>query len=543
MRTKDGLKWLFECTNGVRCEIIKNATSGILYVCTSLFFVYICKTLIDIVTNSNNKDIIIYIILLIICIILQQAVSIYNSRLTCSTETQLRNNLQSKFFTHLMDSVYSGKEKFHTGDLTNRLEEDVPIVSDTICRMIPSIIISVVQLTGAIFFLSYMDMTLTFILIFIMPLALVLSKTYMKKIRIMSRTIRNTDSLIQSHIQENIQNRILIRTMEYTTKSVERLYYMQERLFDQTKKRNNFITFSRSLVQFGFMSGYTIAFLWGIFGLKNGTITFGMMTAFIQLVNQIQRPIVDISRQIPAIAKTLTSVERLVELKQQPVESNDNKVFMEGTPGIRIENLSFSYPDSIKNVFKGFSYNFEPGSKTAILGETGVGKSTLLKLLLAILQPTSGTIIMYDKKKEVNLSNQTRCNFSYIPQGNTLVSGTIRDNLLMGDPKASDEKLYEVLHIAAADFVKSMPEGLDTFCGEKGTGMSEGQAQRIALARGLLRPGKIIIMDEPTSSLDKETEQTLIRRLSIYLKDTTLILITHRKEIAKICTSVINLRL
>lgn len=542
MRIEDCLRWLLKCTKGIKLAIAKNALSGILYVCTSLVFVYLCKSLIDIATNNINKDIILYIGLLIGCIVLQQALSVYNSRLTCSTETLLRNKMQSRYFVRLMEGVYTGRDKFHTGDLTNRLEEDVPTVTDTICRIIPSTIISAVQLAGAICFLSYLDMSLTGVLIFIMPLALALSKTYVEKMRNMSRNIRSTDSLIQSHIQENIQNRILIRTMEYTSKSVEKLYNMQERLYEQIKKRNNFTTTSRAMVQFGFMSGYTIAFLWGVFGLKNGTVTFGMMTAFIQLVNQIQRPVVDISRQIPAFVKALTSAERLIDLDRQPVETKGIPVRMEGVPGIRIENMSFSYPASNKEVFKDFSYNFEPGSRTAILGETGVGKSTLLKLLLAILQPASGVIIMYDNKKEVSLSNQTRCNFSYIPQGNTLVSGTIRDNLLMGNPNVTDEKLYEVLHIAAADFVKSLPEGLDTFCGEKGNGMSEGQAQRIAIARGLLRPGKIIIMDEPTSSLDKETEQTLIRRLSLYLKEKTLILITHRKEIAEVCTSVVCLK-
>ena len=214
---------------------------------------------------------------------------------------------------------------------------------------------------------------------------------------------------------------------------------------------------------------------------------------------------------------------------------------LDGIPGIRVESLDFSYPDGEKKVLNGYTHNFLPGSLTVVIGETGTGKSTFLRLILALLSPDSGRIVFYNKRKEVDVSPLTRCDLSYVPQGNTLISGTIRDNLLMGNPNATDEELYVALHTAVADFVYTLPDGLNTLCGEQGTGLSEGQAQRIAIARGLLRPGRILLLDEPTSALDEKTEKILLERLSEQVRNKTLILITHREMIAQLCSSMVRM--
>lgn len=224
-----------------------------------------------------------------------------------------------------------------------------------------------------------------------------------------------------------------------------------------------------------------------------------------------------------------------------PLEEQGEPVILGGKAGVRVENVTFTYPGGRRKVLEHFTYDFKPGSLTAVLGETGSGKSTLVRLILALLQPDGGNITLYDKTRPVPVSPLTRGNFVYVPQGNTLVSGTLRDNLLLGNPEATDGQMREALHTAAADFVRELPQGLDTPCGEMGTGISEGQAQRIAIARGLLRPGNIVLLDEPTSSLDSDTERTLLERLSHTIQGKTLIIITHQEQTARLCNAVIRM--
>ena len=518
------------------------ALTGVLNVSVSLCFVFVCKHLIDIATGISNDSLGAYIGWMSICLTAQLLLSVIRSRLTTRTEVKLRNGLHNRLFEHLMKSQWNGRETFHSGDLLNRIEADTASVTDTVCRTVPTVLVTIVQLGGALYFLSRLDMRLTGILIFIMPVAILFSKSYVRKMRRMSREIRETDSRIQSHMQENLQHRIIVRTLEYTRQAVEKLGTLQTSLQGQVYRRTDFSAFSRSMVQIGFMTGYAVAFLWGVFGLRDGTVTFGMMAAFLQLVSQIQRPMVDMSRQIPVFIRVFTATERLAELTSLPLERQGKSVRLTGNLGIRISHVRFSYPDSGREVLAGFSHDFRPGSLTAIVGETGVGKSTLIKLILALVQPKEGNIVIYNEQEEVTASPQTRCNLSYVPQGNTLFSGTIRDNLLIGNPNATEADMRSALHTAVADFVFSLPGGLDTACGEQGTGLSEGQAQRIAIARGLLRPGNILLLDEPSSALDGETEHELLKRLAAEVKDKTVVMITHREKIAGLCSKVVRMK-
>lgn len=539
---KECLLWLWSASKGKRMYIGCRALAGTVHVAVSMAFIVISKFLVDVATGQGTGNMRYGMIALVLCVLLQLLFSVLGSRLEVHACMEMGNRLRNLIFGRVMGSCWKGRESVHTGDVMNRMEEDIDTVTSLLCHTVPMAFVAGIQLVAAFLFLSLLDGRLAMVLVMVMPMALLLSKSYVKRMRQLTHAIRSEESRLQAFMQEHLQHRMLILTMEYTERTLKRLEQMLQDLKGLVYHRTDYSLFSRCMVQGGFSLGYVTAFLWGIFGLAEGTVSFGMMTAFLQLVAQIQRPVLDLGRQVPAFVRALASVERLIELEKLPMESQGESVSLEGRIGVRLEHVSFAYPGGERKIFSDFCYDFKPGSLTAVVGETGVGKSTLIRLLLALIGPDRGSICFYTAKKELVASPQSRCNMVYVPQGNSLMSGTIRENLRMGNPQATEAQMREALHMAVADFVDALPEGLDTMCGEQGTGLSEGQAQRIAIARGLLRPGGVLLLDEPTSSVDKETERLMLERLSTLVRNKTLILVTHREGIAQLCTSTLHLK-
>lgn len=453
----------------------------------------------------------------------------------------MKNRLRHNLFTHLMNVTWMGKGCLHSGDILNRLEEDVRVVTEVVCRSLPDLTVTLINLSAAFLFLYRLSPPLAWCILFIMPVFLGLSKIYIRRMRRLTKDIRSTDSDVQSVLQESIQHRIVIQTMEQHDQMAGKLDMLQQALYDQTMDRTRFSLFSRSMVSFGFVAGYLFVFIWSLFQLQQGLITFGVMSAFLQLVGQIQRPTIELTRLLPQFVHATTSIDRLHELEALPGEETADRHRLDGKVGILMQEVTFGYEEG-KEVLHRFTHDFKPGSRTAVMGETGAGKSTTIRLILSLLKPKSGTIELYNASERIVADARSRCNTVYVPQGNSLLSGTIRDNLLLGDPDAGDPALYEVLHHTAADFVKDLPKGLNTVCGEQGGGLSEGQAQRIAIARGLLRKGNILLLDEFSASLDEETEEILMERLLANYPDKTMIFITHHETVAGYCSDVVHLK-
>jgi len=541
------LRWIWQASKGARGMVAVNALVGIIDVAVGLAFVWFSKEIIDIATGDREGSLVTYGIVMAVLMLAEIGVRALDSWIANTLSVRNRNRLRHRLFARLMQSEWRGLEQHHSGDVLNRLINDIGTVSSLITETFSALIITVVQLIASFIFLFYMDRTLALIIVCIMPLFLVFSRFYVRRMRSMTKDVRESDSRIHAVMQESLQNKLVIKTLEQDSEVLDKLDGLQGTLEGQVIRRTRFSIGTRAVVSAGFATGYLTAFLWGVFRIASGSITFGVMTAFLQLVGRVQRPITDIARMIPGMVGAITSGERLMELEELPLEETSHPLMMRGTAGVRVEDVTFHYAEGDRDILKHFSADFPPHSATAILGETGAGKTTLIRLLLALVKPAQGRVVVYDEpsaekeSQEHPASPDTRCNFVYVPQGNTLFSGTIRDNLLLGDSSSSEERMWTALDMACADFVRRLPLGLDTPCGEGGGGLSEGQAQRIAIARSLLRPGSILLLDESTSALDVETERELLRRITEGEQGKTLIFITHRPSVTDYCDRIVRI--
>lgn len=540
------VKWFGKAVRPYRAAIAVMMLCHVLLAACSVGFVYASKKLVDIAVEvlqngGDNSILWIWTSVMIGIVIGRIGLNALRTYLQTRTEINLKNRLRRRLFDVLLHLQSDGSARFHSGDLLNRMQEDVRVVSTAFSSSIPNLLGTSLQFAAAFAFLMILDARLGLLVIVIVPAGLFVGKYITARIKGLTHDIRKSDSQVQSHLQESLQHIALLQTMEHTQTSGTSLEGLQGELYSNEIRRVRFSILSRLFIGLAFQAGNTAAFLWGVFGISHGTVTYGMMTAFLQLVAQIQRPLIEMSSQIPTVIHAAASIDRIIDLESLPREEVAEPQLFDGTAGIKVSDVEFAYPGADVKVFERFSYDFVPGSRTAIVGPTGAGKSTLIRLLLSLLKPQSGSISIYSGSSQLPVSPATRCNLVYVPQGNSLFSGTIRENLLMGNPEATEEQMRDALHTAAADFVLEFPNGMDTQCFEAGGGLSEGQAQRIAIARALLRPGSILLLDEFSSALDADTENTLMQRLTTELPDHTMVFITHRDRIIDYCTEVLNI--
>lgn len=539
--TRDIMRWLWKVWRGNRLQTILNASMGMATVVVSLAQVWAVKRAIDVASGSVEGSIYWAVALMGGLVLVDFAINISSVWIRNVLGVKAQNRMQQYMLDRILRSEWNGRERRHSGDVINRLESDVSNVVTFITETLPNTLSVVLLFFGAFAYLFTLDRLLAVITVALLPLFVVLSKVYVRRMRHLTRQVRNSDSQVQSVLQETIQHRVLIKTLESDDAMVGKLESTQSQLRRNVIQRTRFSLLSNFILNFGFSLTYLIAFLWAAVRMSMHTLSFGGMTAYLQLVNRIQSPARNLSRIVPAFVSVFTAAERLMELEEPPLEEQGDPIVVESPCGVKLDDVSYGYNDGDGRVIDHLSFDFRPGTCTAILGETGAGKTTLIRLILALLRPQEGDISLYHADGDgQQLSPRMRCNFVYVPQGNTLMSGTIRDNLLMGSPTATDDEMYDALHQACADFVSQLPDGLDTRCSESGAGLSEGQAQRIAIARALLRNRPVMLFDEATSALDIETERRLLANV-LGSRQHTIIFITHRPAVVEYCDEVLRL--
>ncbi len=540
--------WLWKTLKGNRRQAILNATLGLLQVVVSLLSVWAVQRAIDTATGDIEGSIYWAVATMGGFILADFAISISQVWIRNILGVRAQNLMQRQLLARILSSEWYGLENRHSGDVTNRLEQDVKTVVDFLTETLPSALSTSALFVGAFFYMFSMDRWLALIIAGMIPIFILFSRIYVSRMRRLTREVRSSDSRVQSIMQETVQRRTLIKTLEGDSMMVDRLGGEQSILQKKVQRRTIFSLISHLILNFGFALGYLIAFLWAALRMSGGTLSFGGMTAFLQLVNRIQTPARNLMRLAPAFVGVFTAAERLMELEENPLEEQGEPQPIASPCGIRLTDVSYSYDN--REVLENLSFDFKPGTCTAITGPTGSGKTTLLRLMLALIKPQKGIINIYDGSSALprtgelegaSLSPLHRCNFVYVPQGNTLMSGSIRDNLLLANSEATEEMMKEALSKSCADFVMSLPDGLDTLCNEQGGGLSEGQCQRISIARALLRRRPIMLFDEATSALDPETERQVLHNI---LSDNshTIIFITHRPAALAYCDQTLDLK-
>ena len=535
--------WLWKLSAGMRCPVMLITLTGIILIIIELCFVWGTKECIDaaIIPPSGISSSLSFYATLLICLIAARLIlSAISFWLRSLQRISIQNKLQEKIYTHILHCRWDCLNQIHSGNIQNRLLNDVKDLAYFYIDNFPSIIIVFTQILGATLFLYNLAPVLTGIILLALPLFLVISKLFFRKMRELTLAVKNSESNIQSYLQEGVQNHTIIKTTGSSGFILNHLKRVYNKLQQLNLHKTRYTLFSFTFINIGFSAGYLITFIWGVFQLRDEAITYGSLMAFIQLVGQIQGPIRNLTRYIPSLINTISASDRIMELVEIPLEKGE-KPLLSAPIGIYCHQLSFSYGKSERFIIKDLEYDFPPGSSCAIVGETGVGKTTLIRLFLALIKPQKGEITLYNSQARTIADVSTRCIFSYVPQGDTLFSGSIEENLKLGHPQASFAEMESALHLSCADFVLKHPEGIKMKCGENGHSLSVGQAQRICIARAFLQNKPIMLLDEATSALDRETEEKIIQNLIAKKGNKTLIFITHKEAVLKYCTKIYKL--
>ena len=540
------VRWLLKMSKKQRFNMIILILANALFSVLSILFAFAIKGVIDGAVSYNKNGLISYAVFILLIVFLQFAFRILINGLTEHVRAKLEMEYKSYIFAQILNKKHDKINVYHSGELMNRLTSDVSVVSEGVTNIVPSVVSAVTRLISAVVALIILDWI--FAVAFSVAGILVFSVIALLrgKLKSLPKRTQETDGKVRSIMQECIENLLAVKVFSVNGRIEKQAGDLQQDNFKVKMKRKNYSVLGHAIYNFIFSAGYIFALIYGAVKIFNGVDGFGYgsLSAVLQLVNNVQVPFASLSNVLPHYYAMIASTERLMDIEEIESEEKGNVIDGKKTymhmQGIAIDNLSFTYDRDV--VLKNASAYIEKGDFVLISGASGIGKSTLMKLMLGVYAPDSGSLYVKTDNGDILLDNNTRSLFSYVPQGNMLFSGTLKDNVTFIRDDADDEEINRALQISCAkEFVDDLPNGLDTVVGENGVGLSEGQIQRIAIARAVLCDAPIILLDEATSALDEDTERQVLDNLKS-LKDVTLIIVSHKKAASSICNKVLKIK-
>lgn len=544
-------KWLFKYISKYRVQIIFYIIIGLISTAMGLGVNIAMKYLIDSVVSHNNETIIKSAALAISLGLTQLIVSAIVSRISSVVGTKVSNEIRESVYEHITFSKWEDIGKYHSGDLLNRIEGDVTAVSSSIITYIPNVFTKIAQFLGCLIIVLYYDPTMAIFALMSAPFLVLSSRISTKMMRKYNKESREMNGKILSFYSESIQNLQTIKAFDITKRYVDQL---KNNLKLYRKIKLDYDKFSIKITLCMSVIGLIVSYCcygWGVYRLWQGVITYGTMTLFLQISGQLTSSFSALVTLFPSAISIATAAGRIMEITDLPLEeckNNEKAEKMEKSAnesGLTLccNGLTYTYPDCKKPVVSDITFRAEPGETIAFIGPSGEGKTTILRLILGLVEPDSGEITMATNNGyNIPVSESTRRFCSYVPQGNAIFSGSIADNLRIVRPEATDEDVTEALKTADAwGFIEKLPEGIYTEINEKGVNFSEGQIQRISIARAILRDAPVIVMDEATSALDAATEKTVLANMMKAYPNRTRIITTHRPSMLNYCTRVYNI--
>ena len=541
-------KWIFCYVKKYWVALVLYTVLGLIAIAMSLGVSVAGKYLIDAVVNKSNDTIVMYGVIAIGLAVFQHVFQALSSYVTSYVSSKISNEIREDIYAHIVSAQWEEISEFHSGDILNRLEVDVQAVSSSVINFIPSVITRGVQFLGALIIVLYYDSTMAIIALMSAPLLFFSSKFLVKTIRKYSKLSRELNGKVLSYSEESVQNLLTIKAFDLTKEYIKNFRKVLDKYRETKLTYDKFsiaMTLCLSLV--GLVISYG-CYGWGVYRLWQGMITFGTMTLFIQLSGQLTSSFGSLAALVPSVVSTATSAGRVMEITELSKELDKEREKAEAfytkakEKGVSIvfDNVSFKYKNGENFVINNASFKINAGETVALIGPSGEGKTTILKLLLGIMPVTSGEIYFQSSDGEkITVSDSTRRFCSYVPQGINIFSGTIRENLMAVKKDATDNELRQVISAAVLDnMISRIPEGLETYISEQGGNFSQGQLQRIAIARALLKDSMILLMDETTSALDPDTEKQVLENIMVSNSAKICLITTHRESMLKYCDRV-----